>query len=149
MAARTPMSSDMSGYSHSLSLRARHGTKDLSIIPTTLGMEAQRIWKRGEPRQAPAGTLLDGAYGASYCSIEFGVLTDLPQSIAAALTVLKPHSEFLQSLAEDGVQFAFFVGWFSEEQSSGGTLGVKLLQDLADLRISLELNFYAPDQVKP
>jgi hypothetical protein len=134
-----------SNYRHSLSLRARHDTADLSIILQTLEMPAARIWKAGEPRLTPKGTPLEGIYDASYCSIKLPLKDDLPASLMLAVDALAKHWTFLEELREGGVKLAFSIGWFSEGQSSGDTLDLDLLQKIADQKISLELNFYAPD----
>jgi len=131
-------------YSHRLSFRARHNEIDLSIIPATLGMTAHALWKAGDPRRTPKGTPLEGIRKDCYCSITFDELADLPQSLTAALAILKEHNDFLLSLSEEGVEFAFFVGWFSDS-SSGDTLQWQLLDELAKLRISLELDVYGPE----
>jgi hypothetical protein len=109
-----------------------------------MGITASILWKAGEPRRTPKGTPLEGVRNSCYCSISFDALTDLPQSLEAALTTLKKHKDLLQSLSERGVEFAFFVGWFSQS-NSGDVLHWQLLDELAKLRISLELDIYGPE----
>jgi hypothetical protein len=135
----------MGGYTHRLSFLARHSSADLSILPTTLGVTAHSLWKAGDLRLTPKGGVSEVAHKNSYCSIKFDGLADLPQSIVAALEGLKRHEALLRSLAENGVKFAFFIGWFSE-WNSHDVFSWQLLNQLADLRISLEFDFYGPKE---
>ena len=114
------------------------------MLPETLGLPAQSIWKAGDIRVAPNGRVLGGNHKRSYCSIELKPKVDLPESLAAALTYLRPHKDFLVRLSMDGVKFRFFIGWFSEF-NSGERFEWTLLRDIADLNISLDFDVYGPD----
>src|SRR5262249_42563363 len=134
----------MGSYTHRLSLCADHETADLAILPETLGLTANRLWKVGEARVAPNGRVQSGKNRYSFCSIEFEPRASLPESLALAMKRLKPQKSFLTQLAENGVKFRFFIGWFSEF-NSGDHLEWDLLRDIADLQISLDFDFYGPD----
>ncbi len=134
----------MGNYTHRLSFCAEHPSADLAILPQTLGLAAKRLWKAGEARVAPNGRIQGGIHKHSYCLIEFEPVASLPESLAGAITRLKPHKSFLIQLTENGVKFRFFIGWFSEF-NSGDRLEWALLRDIADLQISLDFDFYGPD----
>ena len=84
----------MSEYEFTVSLRLRHPAIDPSKITQTLGIEPQHTWKAGDPRRAPAGEALDGAYRESYW---MGRLMDEPQLSSARLSV---ESVLRQTLAQ-------------------------------------------------
>lgn len=84
----------MSEYEFTVSLRLRHPAIDPCKITETLGIEPQHTWKAGDPRRAPAGEALEGAYRESYW---MGRLMDEPQLSSARLSV---ESVLLQTLAQ-------------------------------------------------
>ena len=98
----------MSEYEFTLSLRLRHPTIDPSRITQTLGIEPQHTWKAGDPRRAPAGGALEGAYRESYW---MGRLMDEPQLSSARVSV---ESVLLQNLAQLRRSHAF-LGQFHAE----------------------------------
>lgn len=99
---------------------------------------------------APDGRLLGGSYQNSYCSIVFEHAPEvsLPVGLKVALAKLTPHKPFLEELVASGANLRFFVGWFSDS-SSRDYLDWKLLKEIADLKISLDLDFYGPDETNP
>jgi hypothetical protein len=58
---------------------------------------------------------------------------------------LKSHRLILRSLSSSGGKISFFIGWFLDKHV-GETLDVELLDELADLRISLDLGIHVPDE---
>ena len=136
----------MGNYIYRLSLWFGHPDADLSEIPSRLGLSANRVWKKGDPRTAPNGRIIGGVYHDSRGSIEFvgGKKSDLPKGLRAAIAALKPHKAFLNELSETGTKFSFFVGWFSD-LNSRDVIDWEILRDLAELRISLDLDVYGPD----
>jgi hypothetical protein len=63
----------------------------------------------------------------------------------AALELLKPHRRMLRRLSSTGGRISFFVGWFCDEHT-GETFNYQILEEIADLRIALDLNLYVPDK---
>ena len=139
---------ELGEYTYRLSLCIRHADADLSAIPEKLGLPPDSIWKKGDLSIAPNGRVIGGVRPSSACSIQFGkdYENGLPGGLKAALAILKPHQEFICGLAATGVELSFFIGWFSDFNSRD-VLDWATLRDLADLHISLDLDFYAPDQV--
>ena len=140
----------MGTYRHKLSFCVDHESLDLSVIPEQLNLIANRLWKAGQPRMAPDGRLLGGSYQNSYCSIVFEHAPEvsLPVGLKVALAELTPHKPFLEELVVSGANLRFFVGWFSDSNSRD-YLDWKLLKEIADLKISLDLDFYGPDETNP
>jgi len=121
---------------------------DLSILPERLDMTASRLWKTGEPCTTPKGRLLVGNRKSSYCCIKFADNTEatLSETLTAALRILDPHAAFLNELAEKGACLHFSIGWFSDDLNSGERLEWSLLLALANLKISLNFDFYGPQE---
>jgi hypothetical protein len=106
-----------------------------------------RIWKKGDERETPKGTKTGGTRTDSYCSIAFGEVSrkPLPEQIEAALSLLKQHRELLLELSSTGGVLSFFVGWFCDEDT-GASFDWKILDEMANLHSSLELNIYVPEE---
>lgn len=123
-----------------------HRDADLSEVPVKLGLRARRLWRKGDPRTAPSGRVQGGTYKNSYCGIRFGESkqADLPTGLKSALAALKPHAAYLHDLWRVGVKLNFFVGWFSDANSRD-VLDWEILREMAELHISLDLDFYGPD----
>jgi hypothetical protein len=135
-------------YRHRISFCADHDTADLSSLPAQLGMSANRLWKVGESRVAPNGRAQVGDYQYSYCSIEFESSSQgLPKSLKLAVEKLRTHKAFLEELSASGVKLRFFIGWFSDFNSAD-RFEWELLRDIADLKISLDFDFYGPDETE-
>jgi hypothetical protein len=135
-------------YRHRLSLSADHNSLDLSEIPLQLGMPANRLWNVGEIRVAPNGRVQGGTHRYSFCSIDFESSPEgLPRSLEMAVSQLQPHKDFLRRLHDTGVNFRFFIGWFSDFNSAD-RFEWKLLRDIADLRIALDFDFYGPNETQ-
>jgi hypothetical protein len=137
----------MGEYTYRLSFSADHDSMDLSILPQTLGVVADRLWKLGDTRKAPNGRVQGGNYKYSYCSIDMPAASadvELTALMSKLLGNLELHREFLNRLAADGVKFKFFVGWFSDFNSRD-VFDWRLLGRMADLKISLDIDFYGPD----
>ena len=138
----------MGEYTYSLSFFIEHSDADLSGVSDTLGLKAARLWRKGEARTTPKGGALNGTYKKSSWSAELGShQKDLPTGLKSALATLQPHQEYLAKLVADGAKLRFFVGWFSGFNSRD-VLDWQLLQDIAALKISLDLDIYGPDPVE-
>jgi len=59
--------------------------------------------------------------------------------------LLRPHRRILRKPSSTGSRISFFVGWFCDEHT-GESLDCEILNEMADLRIALDLNIYIPDQ---
>ena len=129
-----------------LSLHIKHPTRDLSSVCATFGLRPTHLWKAGDERRTPKGNKIGGLRTESYCSIHFGPTTRQPLSkqLEAALGMLKPHRRILRRLSSTGGSISFFVGWFFKEHA-GESFSRQILDEMADLRIVLELNIYVPD----
>lgn len=125
----------MSEYEFTISLRLRHPAIDPSNITQTLGIEPQHTWKAGDPRRAPAGEALEGAYRESYW---MGRLMDEPQLSSAGLSVesvllqtlahLRRSHAFLEQFHADGGVAELYISLYAREafrlELSDETLGL-------------------------
>ena len=139
----------MGDYTYNLTLWIEHPDADLSDVSVKLGLQARRLWKKGDVRIAPNGRVQGGVYRNSYCGIPIGERhqKDLPSGLKSTLDFLKPHAEYLDELWQKGVKVQFFVGWYSDPNSRD-ILEWEILRDMAALHISLDLDFYGPDPVE-
>jgi hypothetical protein len=113
-------------------------------ISRAIGMQPKIHWNAGDPRVTPTGTALGGVreetcWTTRILHPESG---DLVDAIAANLTSLEPHKDFLREFVTTGGEIEYFIGWFTTDTSGGETLDWELLQRLADLKISLGLDVY-------
>ena len=133
----------MGSFTYRLSFRATHPDADLSVVSDALGVPPSRLWRAGEPRTTPTGGQLAGVNKVSYCTIPLDQEpgTPLPDAIASVLKRLRAERRILDPLAASGGSFNFFVGWFTDG-NSGEILDWHLLKDLADLKISLDMDVY-------
>jgi hypothetical protein len=124
-----------------------HPTRDLSVVCVSFGFRPAVIWKAGDERRTPKGTKIGGIRANSYCVVKFGPTTrkTLSNRIEAALARLRPHRSMLRRLSSTGGTATFSIGWFLDEDA-GESLSPKLLQEMAGLRISLDLCVYAPEE---
>jgi Domain of unknown function (DUF4279) len=129
-----------------LSLQIKHPTRDLSAVCDAFGLRPARLWKVGDERRTPKGNKIGGIRTESACSVHVGPTARKPLSkqIEAALVLLKPHRRMLRNLSSTGGKISFFVGWFCDEHT-GESLNQEILEEMADLRIGLDLNIYIPD----
>ena len=129
-----------------LSLHLKHPTRDLSIICRALGLRPKVIWKKGDEWRTPKGRSIGRVRESSYCSIDLGAQSkvDLLKKIEAAVRLLTPHRAILRKLSSTGGRISFYIGWFCDEDT-GETLSSKILAQMADLHIALDLNIYVPE----
>ena len=139
----------MGDYTYRLTLAIEHPDSDLSAIPGQLGLPAKQTGKKGDPRIAPNGRVTGSVYRHSSCSIQFGAdhERDLPRGLKSALATLLPHKTYLADWSEKGATLGLFIGWFSDFNSRDA-IDWKILKDLAELQISLDIDFYGPDEVQ-
>jgi hypothetical protein len=132
---------------YKLSFQMRHPDLDLEEVCKRLGLTPQHIWKAGDRRRTPKGTVLDGYRDASYCSIRFDDDTEgsLPDKINSAIARLNRRRSVLEEVSSSGGRLSFFIGWFSTGDS-GDTIDWKSLESLAELKINLELNVYCGER---
>jgi hypothetical protein len=97
-------------YSHFLDLRIWHPNLDPDAVSSTLGIQPDVAWRKGEPRKTRKGTLLQGVYSDGYWSanpFDYGwrPSTDmqLEDAIEELVSYLEPHREFLFALSQEGV----------------------------------------------
>ena len=140
----------MSEYEFTLSLRMRHPAIDPSKITQTLGIEPQHTWKAGDPRRAPAGGALEGAYRESYW---MGGLMDEPQLSSTGLSVesvllqtlahLRRSHAFLEQLHAEGGVAELHISLYAREafrlELSDETLGL-----LGRLGLAVTLDVHPP-----
>jgi hypothetical protein len=135
-------------YHFRISLRIRHPSIDPEEITEALGIEPERSWKVGEPRQTPAGRLLTDSNPDTYWTANIVAgrwPTNINEAILGSLKRLVCFRSFLHRIRIEGGTAELFVGWFFENQS-GDVLTHPCLALAGDLQIDLSFDIYPPDQ---
>jgi hypothetical protein len=132
-----------------IGLQIRHPSRDLSNLSIALGLQPEIIWKKGDERRTPKGKKIGGVRDYSRWSTEFKFRhrQALPDKIAAILALLTPHRAMLRKISSTGGTISLYIGWFCDDHT-GMTLNTQILSAIADLRISIELFIYVPDEPK-
>ena len=127
-------------------MHLRHPTRDLSRVCEILELTPRYIWKKGDERQTPKGNKIVGIRDSSYCTIEVGPESRkaLGERLREVLKLLQPHEGIFRELAAAGGAVSLYVGWLCDD-STGEMLDAQLLEEIAKLRMGLELNIYMPD----
>lgn len=129
-----------------LSLQIRHPSRDLSGICRTLGVVPKIIWRKGDEAMTPKGNRLGRLRDNSYCTIDLGSSREpLPVRIKDALELLKPYRAMLRRLSSSGGRVSLYFGWFCEGDT-GEVFDWKILDAMAELRVSLDLSIYTPEE---
>ena len=113
----------MSDYEFTMSLRIRHPQIDPAEITRNLGIEAQHMWRAGEPRRDPAGGEIGGQYRESYwtgrlmaqpalASDQVGVETEILRMLAQ----LRKSFDFLHTLRAEGAVAELHVSIFARDE---------------------------------
>jgi hypothetical protein len=133
----------MASFRYELSLRMEHPDADLSAVCGKLDLVPARAWRAGEPRITPAGNPLAGTYERSYCTIDIKHgANELPcEALRGLVKRLMSKKELLEELSGTGGNFNVFIGWYSNG-NSGERFDWSVLRDLADLKLSLDLDIY-------
>jgi hypothetical protein len=136
----------MGSVRYKVSLRIKHPDLDLSDVCRDLGLTPKHIWKAGDQRRTPKGTILPGNRDSSYCSVPFDDSGEkyLSGKINYVLNALIPHRSILETVSLSGGDISVSIGWFSSGDS-GDTVDSMTLKKMADLRISVELYIYCED----
>jgi hypothetical protein len=113
----------MSDYEFTMSLAIRHPHIDPAEITRNLNIEAQHMWRAGEPRRDAAGGEIEGSYRESYW---MGRLMSRPElasdqvgvesEILRILAQLRRSFDFLQRLNREGGVAELHVSIFAREE---------------------------------
>src|SRR5262249_48935926 len=129
----------MKSTHYTVSLRVEHPELDLSVVPASLGLSAKHIWRAGDERRTPKGTVLRALRDNSYCIIDFegsGRLRDQLNSVLSKLSAQRP---LFENITSSGGRISLFVGWFSSGDS-GETIDSAILNRMGELYLGLDLN---------
>jgi hypothetical protein len=135
-------------YHFRISLRVRHPSIEPGRITEALGMEPDRCWKAGEPRQTPTGMPLAGSNRDTYWTARITTgrwPLALNDAIHETLRGLVRHRSFLHEIRAEEGKVELFVGWFFEDQS-GDEFTHQCLALAGDLQIDLSIDVYSPEQ---
>ena len=126
-----------------LALRIRHPFIDPKVITGILELTPTYAHRVGEPRRNPRGDLLQGTNKESFwfltCKTES--YSGVSEAIETLNKWLWPKKHFLCELSDQGGSIEYFIGWFVDK-NEGDTLGWKLLQECAELRVNIGLDVY-------
>lgn len=124
-----------------LSLRLRHDAADMLTVIEQMGIKPKIFWNKGDPRQTPAGTVLEGQRDFSYCSFPLIKRTteDLEETILECLKSIVPVEHVLHDFVRSGGTATLAIGWFCNGDS-GAEISETTIAALA--RISLRVDFY-------
>jgi len=122
-------------------------------MTTVLGLTPARTCRANEPPTNPKGHPLGGVSRETYW---YTVLlkdgrseTRLPAALDRLLDQLERHKNFLHQLSFGGGSAEFFIGWFFDGGNCGDAFGPELLARLADFKMILSLDAYAPSDDGP
>ena len=106
-------------------------------------MEPRHSWTVGETRRTPKGRPLRGIRTDSYCSFEMGSGKDgqLANCLKQAICQLEPKTAFLQEITATGGTLSFNAFWYPNGDT-GETFSLELIQAMAAMGVSLDLNVY-------
>lgn len=124
-----------------VSFAARHPFRDLSNLLTPLGVVPNHCWQAGDQRRTPTGVILEGSYDFSYssCDLPLPASDDLAAWLVQAVDFLRPVSKQLISFVDDGGSLCFYIG-LEKGVFEGATLAPRLLAELGEFRISLDID---------
>lgn len=133
----------MHPFRYAVSFRVVHPTMDPDEICGQLNLQAKPKWKAGSQRRTPRGDPLTGIYDVTYCCFRFEHPKNvgLVNFLKRCTKKLRNHREFLNHIHSTGGSLEYFIGWFSDK-NSGGEFDWQLLSQLADLKITLSIDFY-------
>ncbi len=131
-------------HTNTISLRIRHPDSDLAYIDQILNLESDRVWKAGDRRSTPKGTMLDGNYKDSYwnaritdpcvksevCNLE-NMLSDWNENLGL-------HRKELEKIITEGGSIEYFI-WIYCERNLGFELNNTLIKDIADLGLKISI----------
>jgi hypothetical protein len=106
-----------------------------------IGIKPHIHWNKGDPRQTPTGTALEGQRDFSYCSFPLvkKATAELDELVLECLESLTPVEEVIQQFVISGGTATLAIGWFCIGDS-GGEISKTTIAALA--RISLKVDFY-------
>lgn len=125
------------GQSFEASFQAYHPSRDLKALGIALKLKPFRLWRAGDKRVTPAGTMLNGVYDQSYICIRIPVRrSDSPSEAITKFSnrLVSARTEVMMSdLRVSGGKFRLFISpdalqdeFDSSLLSRLGTLGVSL-----------------------
>jgi hypothetical protein len=135
---------DPSRYRLKVSLRLWHKEpRNLGDMLRGWGLEVGPDWRAGEIGLAPNGKPMPGLRSRSYASAKLALPSSgtLENAISLVLDGLEAARSELRAFVDEGGTAELFVFW-DLEANSGGTVGWKLAQRLADFRLNLALDVY-------
>ena len=151
---------------YSVSLRVRHPHRDLSRVAEIVGMKPVWLWKVGDQKKTYWGHLVEGEHAGTYtnCYCCLSMTSDtgntdpsrsyvsvencVSEVIAFFAEKMKPHVVLWQEINITGGCVDFYISWNSDIKSLTEEFKWTSLQDLAELRISLDfdiIKFFPPD----
>ncbi len=133
----------MHEFTYAVSLRFFSKTVDLGDVCLQLNLNPKWLYKMGEPRVSPKGTLLGGVYDCSYCSVslEPHESEELHETLERVAVGLMQYKNVFQAIRRDGGRAEFFIGWYSTG-NTGDTFDSELLKNLGELEIDLAFDVY-------
>jgi len=138
----------MSDYRFCVSLRITHPNMDPEVITKKLQIDPFRIWKYGEQRISPKGSLLEGVNKESFWAAKMHsekrlLSTDIyiEEYLVKLNKKLSPFSQYFSDIVKSGGYVEYFIGWFSAD-NVGVTFDTALMNQTADLNISIGIDAY-------
>jgi len=141
---RTRVKVGLLDFEYSASLNIVHGDLDPEIASKSLNLVPSRSHRRGDPRQTPKGTPLEGVYTSGYWSVDLETRDgeDLADFLSRIAEQLQPAKRYLRSIADDGGEVECFVGLFAKSLCDQ-ILPARLLTQIGELGINLRLDYYS------
>ena len=140
------MMAKMKPTRYKVSLRITHPFLDLSFVAAAIGLQPSYIWKTGDKRKTPKGTILDGYRDNSYCIIDVkgSSQSSLRDQVEDLFSRIMPHKHVFDKISCTGGDISLYIGWFSSGDSGNG-LDLVIIKKMIDLNMSLQINVYCSD----
>jgi len=129
-----------------ISLRAWHPKLLAGEITEVFGLPVEVSHSINDPRSAPNGRLLGGAYENTYVSMSMvrKKVVELDEELLLCIENIQSQSEFIANLVTTGGEVEFYVSVFLAD-SCGFNFGRSFINELAKIGIGVSVELY-PEQ---
>ena len=129
-----------------ISLRAWHPKLLAVEITDVFGLPVEVSHSINDPRSAPNGRLLGGAYENTYVSMSMvrKKMVELDDELLLWIENIQSNREFIANLLTTGGEVEFYVSVFLDD-SCGFSFGRSFISELARIGLGVSVEMY-PDQ---
>ena len=135
----------MHPFRYTIHLRLHHPDIDPDLISVALELKPFVKYQAGKPRIGPKGTQLGkGVSKQTYWCSEGvrGEGHDLADTLESQVQKLEEKRDFLDGFCTTGGWVELYISWFTGEDNTGEVFDWSLLQRLATLKVTLDIDVY-------